>query len=321
MKGDMRGQRKRKGPGFTPSPSQQSRSKAMRASTMGDCSDTDWEDCIEHDFEKVLETVMQRTHDAMKKAGVQVTNATERSESGGGEERASGGTDSGGAVSGLTTHMLSAIMSGVATAFMQLTANMFEKFQEKQKRKACECNERKVSDLESKIDLLRYENDRLEQYSRRENIRVLNLSEPAGTETKEELEAGVAEVCSQTGIAVTAIDFAACHRVGKRKTEKPRHVLVRFVNRRIRDAVIRGRRHLKGKDGFDGIYINEDLTLHRSKLMHLIKKNGFDVWSINGKLHCAKTLPPGRNTPEDRRARHVTVVESPEGLFELEIDP
>ena len=111
----------------------------------------------------------------------------------------------------------------------------------------------------------------------------------------------------------------ACHRVGKKKTDKPRHVLVRFVNRRIRDAVIRGRRHLKGKEGFDGIYLNDDLSGLRSRMMQLLKREGRDVWSINGKLHTAKKLPQGA-TPADRKARTVIVVESPEDLFSLGIE-
>ena len=173
-----------------------------------DDSDSDWEDCLETDFEKVLATVILRTNEAIAKACGPESSGAESS--GGGEESGEGGDVAAkGPVSGLSTHVLSAIMSGVATAFMQLTAKMLEKFREKEKSKRCECNENEVRKLEAKIDSLKYENDRLEQYSRRENIRVLNLSEPAG-EKPEDLEARVAELCCQTGTEVTAIDFAAC---------------------------------------------------------------------------------------------------------------
>ena len=90
--------------------------------------------------------------------------------------------------------------------------------------------------LMSIIRNLSYENDKLQQYSRRESVRVFGIP-CAQNETAESVEEEAIKVFKDTGVELVKEDIAVVHRVGKEnKGSKP--ILVKFVSRRKRNEVM-----------------------------------------------------------------------------------
>lgn len=66
-------------------------------------------------------------------------------------------------------------------------------------------------------------------------------------------------------------DIAACHRVGKTKGG-PRPILVKFVSRRKRRELMLKKKGLKGKEGYNGVFVGDDLTPLHSRLLGMVKR-------------------------------------------------
>ena len=85
-----------------------------------------------------------------------------------------------------------------------------------------------------------------DQYARRNTVMVTGIDYKRETETFNELNETVATELSKSGVAVSASDFAACHRNGNKiknitrngKTVKtPPSVTVRFYNCHKKDVL------------------------------------------------------------------------------------
>ncbi|KAL8614408.1 hypothetical protein ACOMHN_007746 [Nucella lapillus] len=130
------------------------------------------------------------------------------------------------------------------------------------------------------VTTLTYENDRLQQYSRRESI--------------EGVEKKAIEVFTAVGANVKPEDLAAVHRAGiDNKGFKP--ILVEFVSRRKRREVMERKKVLREKENHHGIYLNNDLTPLRARLLGIVQHlDGIKkVWRVDGKIFYLKRLPVG----------------------------
>ena len=93
--------------------------------------------------------------------------------------------------------------------------------------------------LKQAINLNIYSHDNLEQYNRRENIRIYGVPESSGK--KDDGEQILFEIADELGIELDNWDIQRCHRLGKKlkngsyansnngKT-KSRPIIVRFVS-------------------------------------------------------------------------------------------
>ena len=99
----------------------------------------------------------------------------------------------------------------------------------------------KYEALQQEIQTLRRKNNDLEQYTRKESLRLLFVPE----EDDENCEEVVVHCLTEIGINPASMNFHAVHRVGKKKpsptnsTEvvSPRQIIVRFISRKNRDNV------------------------------------------------------------------------------------
>ena len=171
--------------------------------------------------------------------------------------------------------------------------------------------------LLASVTSLTYENDRLQQYSRRESVRNFGIRQVEG-ETAEQVEQRALGVFKEAGADVKEEDIAAVHRVGK-VGRGPRPVLVKFVSRRKRSEVME-KKSLKGRDGYQNVYINDDRTSLRAKLLALAKRlDDVDkAWTVGESIHCTKKVPPGLATRENQRS--VVVINTPDDLFKLGLE-
>lgn len=122
----------------------------------------------------------------------------------------------------------------------------------------------------------------LQQYSRRWNVRVYRVPEVRG-ETQEDCIQKVCRIFSaDVGVATGPEDIEVAHRAGQQSSEKARPIVVRFFDRKKREAVIGARRNLKNK----GTVIGEDLTAANYKLSTAAFKHSatMSVWTTNGKV-------------------------------------
>ena len=110
--------------------------------------------------------------------------------------------------------------------------------------------------LKEQVKKERDRNTRLEQYTRRENIRRLNVKETEDENT----EALCKKVLTEMGVNIDGLRFHAVHRVGPvrearqsftiQKRQTPRHIIARFLCRQDRNMVWESRDRIKETENF-----------------------------------------------------------------------
>ncbi|KAL7402086.1 hypothetical protein ABVT39_009292 [Epinephelus coioides] len=114
----------------------------------------------------------------------------------------------------------------------------------------------------------KYKEDELEQYSRKENIRINGMEEQSGEESEDQLIEKVCNLAAAPGSVMKEEDMSMAHRLGGvKKQRKMRPVIVRFVSRRKKADLIK----LKENDTYKKVFICEDLTNMRYKLFRYAK--------------------------------------------------
>lgn len=129
--------------------------------------------------------------------------------------------------------------------------------------------------------------DDLEQYSRRNSLRVSGINE-SKNENTDDL---IIKLSDAVGAEITLSEIGRSHRVGKPnpgRPDKPRDILVKFVSYRSRQKLYKLRSTFKD-NGYGSSYVNEDLTRRRSyilfKARDLVRsRHLLGAWSSDGNL-------------------------------------
>lgn len=153
---------------------------------------------------------------------------------------------------GLASIISVAVATAVSTAFKEFSDKL----------------ESKVAEMQRNCLLMKYENDKLEQYSRRENLRISGLEEEED-ESEEVLEAKVIELADTIGVKIEQNDISIVHRLG-RPREGGRPVIVRLCHRKKRNEIMLNKKKLKGRQR--KVYINDDMTSLRAKMLNMVKE-------------------------------------------------
>ena len=163
----------------------------------------------------------------------------------------------------------------------------------------------KVNKICSVIRMNTYDIDKQNQYSRRENIRINGLQETEGTDEFDIFR----QLCEKMEIIVKKEDIVACHRVGDAK-RKPRPLLVRVVSRDLKYKIFSNKKKLKDNPDLKKVFINEDLTQLRMKLLQYVKRIDTvkSAFTKEGKIVCI--MKDGKKY----------TVENPDDLFNLGVD-
>ena len=143
--------------------------------------------------------------------------------------------------------------------------------------------EEKILKLQEENKVLQTNLDRLEQYSRRCNIRMFGVEDSV---RDNDLESKVIEIFqNKMNITITADQIDRCHRVGP-NTSKSRPVIVKFTNYKSKATVYNNKKQLKGSK----IVIAEDLTSVRYQLLRGAKEKfgARDVWTADGVVFCRR---------------------------------
>ena len=139
-----------------------------------------------------------------------------------------------------------------------------------------------IQDLHSRVCKLEETCDELEQYSRRNTVRIRGIPEALNENT----DALVKELAARKlEVPVVDHDIVRSHRVGRKEDDRrtPRDLIVRFTTHNTKVAVMRAARKLRGSSTF----INEDMTRTRSTIAwearNLKRDNKLtDTWTRDG---------------------------------------
>lgn len=137
----------------------------------------------------------------------------------------------------------------------------------------------KLKEAESKIVQFEVRTDDLEQYSRRNSVRIFGLQETADEDVQKSV---VAMVEGNLRIKLVPEDIDRCHRTGPRIENRTRPVILKFTRYNKKAEVLSQRRQLKGKR----MSIQDDLTKQRLQLLKLAREKYGDrnAWTSNGRV-------------------------------------
>ena len=128
----------------------------------------------------------------------------------------------------------------------------------------------------------------LEQYTRRNSVRVFGIEESSREETNDLI---IELAAKKLDIKLTNEDLDRSHRVGKKNGDNPRAIIVKFARHDTKSTILRARRKLKGSR----TVIKEDLTVTNLHLLKSVKDNTniSNAWSWDGRIFATKN---GSNT-------------------------
>ncbi|KAL9985252.1 hypothetical protein ACROYT_G007630 [Oculina patagonica] len=138
----------------------------------------------------------------------------------------------------------------------------------------------KVAQLEKKLESAVEENIKLEQYTRRENLRFNNITEYEGEDCKA-LICGVIQ--NEMGMDASNINFHAVHRVGKKIDNRCRPIIARFISREDRNEIWKNRGFLNVRGLGD--------RLKRREMFNWLRRKKFSIYMLQ-EVHCSEfTIP------------------------------
>lgn len=142
----------------------------------------------------------------------------------------------------------------------------------------------KCEELEQKVLKCQTVNDEQEQYSRRNCLRISGIPQ----QQDECTDTIVLDIAEKLSVDLKLEDIDRSHRVGSKEVKD---IIVKFTSYRARKALISKRAALKqcGDAESASVYINEDLTAPRNRLLylarHLVKEKKLtSAYSSDGKI-------------------------------------
>ena len=144
-----------------------------------------------------------------------------------------------------------------------------------------EKKDQEIESLKTRVGELEYQHDELQQYSRRNSIRVSGLVE---TPNEDPAELSVDLFNNRMKLAIKPEDIDRAHRVGKRVEGQTRPLLVKLTSCRARRSILRDTGEDRPK-----VVINEDLTHKRATLLFKARtkkreKRIQDCWPYDGRI-------------------------------------
>ena len=146
--------------------------------------------------------------------------------------------------------------------------NEIERTNRKEKRLEIE-NER----LKNSVNLSLFKIDALEQYGRRKNLRIHGT--PESKNNQDDGEEIVLKIAKSLNVDLQTCEIQTANRLGKKTIKnisKPRPIIVQFISHRKRNKILFAKSNLKKTQEFLQVFITEDLTPLRLKLLQYIKK-------------------------------------------------
>lgn len=158
--------------------------------------------------------------------------------------------------------------------------------------------------------VLKYQLDMQEQHTRKEAVRISGLPEGPDEETDTILRAKIVKMATDAGMKMTNADISVCHRLGSKQTTRVRNVICKFVARSTKHKLMGAKKNLKDKPEYKQVFINEDLTRLRSRMLNMVRRNERtkSCYTRDGKIICIY---------KDGLRERSVIIETPDQLFQL----
>ena len=159
-----------------------------------------------------------------------------------------------------------------------LPLSLTKKFQDVINRKDAQ-----IDELRERVVTMEEKCDDLEQYSRRNTIRIRGVPEAVHEDT----DSVVRELAARKlDVKLEPSNFVRSHRVGRKTEEqanRPRDIIARFTTHNVKVEILRNAKKLRGTN----TYINEDVTKIRGAMAsdaRKLKRDGKiqDTWTRDG---------------------------------------
>lgn len=144
---------------------------------------------------------------------------------------------------------------------------------------------KRITSLELQLQTEIQNNIKLEQHTRRENLRF-NIEEIEGEDCKSVIH-NIIE--NDLGIDSKNIKFHAVHRVGKKVEGRHRSIIERFISREDRDLIWKNRSKTKSSRNHPNSYITEDFARAIQEERKILIKAMMKVRNERG-IHDAKVI-------------------------------
>lgn len=142
-----------------------------------------------------------------------------------------------------------------------------------------EMTETKQSTMQSKA-----REERQEQYTRRESIRLFNITEHPNERTDEI----VVRACQAMGVNITRGHISVSHRVGSSRHNDRRPIICKFVSRNTKYAVMENRANLRWNPQWSRVRVYEDLTPQRSRIIRTLTEKNERFSTMDGRIEIRK---------------------------------
>lgn len=174
------------------------------------------------------------------------------------------------------------VMAAMGTIMQNALSKKLESFQSQ-----LDAKDSRIDQLEGELNSCRSELataknalGNLEQYSRRETLRIQTDVEETDDENTDQI---VLNLAGELGAHLTEADISRSHRVGPKTPKKIRPIIVKFATYRARDKLFNVRKNASGT------FISEELTKQRNDLFFKARQernNGTfkHVWCKDGNI-------------------------------------
>ena len=208
--------------------------------------------------------------------------------------------------------------SVVGTLMHELREEIKKGFKDelKQMEKGIEDRDKKINELSNRIE-------ELEQYGRRNGVRIHGIKEQKGENTDQIM----LDLAKSIGADIPKTAFGRSHRVGPDGGSKPRPIIAKFIGHNNKVELLKHKKNLRtiGEMDSEGkpkhpIFINEDLTKTRvnwAQRARTMKKAGkiTDTWTRNGIIFIKWKEGKGK---DGKDIFHVERVDNKESLRDIE---
>ena len=178
------------------------------------------------------------------------------------------------------------------------------------------------------MDSLKHEINNLEQYGRRNSLRLNNFTPPSPPVDEQDLTNSVCTFLNRKVLKgarpLDVRDIERCHFIGRAKGGRPKQIIIKFLHYQDRKRVFGAKSNLKNNPY--KIFLTEDLTSTNhavvKKLLPLKKGDKiYSFWSINGQIYVKKTAmsDPMKISAKDSLADKLEVeLDPPDGTAQAE---
>ena len=145
------------------------------------------------------------------------------------------------------------------------------------------------SRLKQIVNINLYKIDNLEQYGRRENMRIHRIPESTDS-VDDDGEKVILKMEKDWNIELKDSDIQRAHRLGRKRinpNSRPRPIIIGFVCFEKRNELFFAKSKLRNLKQYENAFISEDLTILKSRLLNYVKNecdDNFVCPTRNGKI-------------------------------------